>query len=119
MQSVDVETSATAAKTATAELATRSGARATKASGKKAGKPQAAKRSKAKEAKSVRDKGNPKLLADKDRVSLRTAERYLGIGERQRQNLMKQNALVVVGWGQNRQITTESLKAYVPPENPQ
>lgn len=100
-------------------LATRSGARATKASRKKAGKPQAAKRSKAKEAKTVRDKGNPKLLADKDRVSLRTAERYLGISERQRQNLMKQNVLAVVGGGQNRQITTESLKRYLPPENPQ
>lgn len=63
-------------------------------------------------------KGNVKLLADKQAVTFRTAEQYLGIGERQRQNLIRSGALKVEGKGQNRKITTESLKAYLPPKNP-
>ena len=63
-------------------------------------------------------KGDPTLLDGKDRVTFRTAEQYLGIGERQRQNLIKFGALRCEGLGQNRQITTESLRKYLPPENP-
>ena len=51
-------------------------------------------------------------------MSFRTAEAYLGIGERQRQQLIKNGVLVVVGGGHNRKITTESLIKYNPPENP-
>jgi hypothetical protein len=60
-------------------------------------------------------KGDSSLLTGKDRVSFRTAEQYLGITERHRQNLIKAGSLIVEGKGQNRQITTESLKRYVPP----
>ena len=64
-------------------------------------------------------KGDPTLLAGKARVTFRTAEQYLGITERQRQNLVRQAVLAVEGQGQNRQITTESLRNYLPPtENP-
>ena len=63
-------------------------------------------------------KGNPTLLTGKDSVVFATAEAYLGIGERQRQNLIQSSVLVVVGMGQNRKITTESLLKYQPPEKP-
>jgi len=63
-------------------------------------------------------KGDPALLDGKDRVSFRTAEQYLGITERQRQKLCKSGSLTVEGQGSNRKITTESLKTYLPPENP-
>jgi hypothetical protein len=63
-------------------------------------------------------KGDPKLLVGKDRVTFRTAEQYLGITERQRQNLIKSRSLVVEGQGHNRKITTASLRSYLPPENP-
>ncbi|HEY1756160.1 MAG TPA: hypothetical protein VGG72_12235 [Bryobacteraceae bacterium] len=63
-------------------------------------------------------KGDGTLLAGKDLVSFTTAEEYLGISERQRQSLMKDNILLTQGGGHNRKITTESLKAYLPPENP-
>lgn len=63
-------------------------------------------------------KGDPTLLDGKGRVTFRTAEEYLGINERQRQNLVKSGALSVEGQGNNRKITTQSLKNYLPPENP-
>ncbi len=63
-------------------------------------------------------KGDPTLLDRKDRVSFRTTEQYLGINERQRQHLVKSGALIVKGQGHNRKITTESLRKYLPPENP-
>jgi hypothetical protein len=63
-------------------------------------------------------KGDDSLLAGKRAVNFRTAEQYLGLTERQRQNLVKGKVLVVEGKGQNKKITTDSLRAYLPPENP-
>ena len=63
-------------------------------------------------------KGDASLLADKRAVNFRTAEQYLGLTERQRQNLVKDKVLAVEGKGQNKKITTDSLRAYLPPENP-
>jgi hypothetical protein len=63
-------------------------------------------------------KGDASLLAGKRAVNFRTAEQYLGLTERQRQNLVKDKVLVVEGKGQNKKITTDSLKAYVTPETP-
>jgi hypothetical protein len=63
-------------------------------------------------------KGDATLLLDKHSVHFKTAEAYLGINERQRQILIKRGSLEVEGRGQNRKITTESLKKYNPPENP-
>jgi hypothetical protein len=48
-------------------------------------------------------------------VSFRTAELYADISPRRRQQLMKQGLLRVVGEGQNRRITVQSLIAYCPP----
>jgi len=63
-------------------------------------------------------KGDASLLAGKRAVNFRTAEQYLGLTERQRQNLVKDQVLVVEGKGQNKKITSDSLRAYLPPENP-
>jgi hypothetical protein len=63
-------------------------------------------------------KGDGTLLAEKNAVSFKTAEQYLGIRERQRQHLIKRGALKVEGQGHNRKITVASLTAYLPPENP-
>jgi hypothetical protein len=63
-------------------------------------------------------KGDATLLGQKQFVSFKTAEQYLGISERQRQKLMNSGALKYKGQGLNRKITTESLKAYLPPEIP-
>jgi hypothetical protein len=63
-------------------------------------------------------KGDGTLLDQKRLVSFGTAEQYLGISERQRQKLINSGALKVEGQGQNRKITAESLKAYLPPEIP-
>jgi hypothetical protein len=63
-------------------------------------------------------KGDFTLLEGKEVVSFKTAETYLGITERQRQNLMKAGSLTVRGQGMNRKITSESLLKYLPPENP-
>jgi hypothetical protein len=64
-------------------------------------------------------KGDSALLNGKESVSFRTAEHYLGIGERQRQSLIKRGCLNVVGQAHNRRITTGSLRMYLPPtENP-
>jgi hypothetical protein len=63
-------------------------------------------------------KGDASLLAGKRAVNFRTAEQYLGLTERQRQNLVRDQILVVEGKGQNKKITTDSLRAYLPPENP-
>jgi hypothetical protein len=63
-------------------------------------------------------KGDATLLGQKQFVSFKTAEQYLGISERQRQKLMNSGALKYEGQGLNRKITTESLKAYLPPEIP-
>ena len=62
-------------------------------------------------------KGDSTLLRGKDAVTFRTAEQYLGISERQRQNLVRSGALVVVGGGHNSKITVESLKKYLLPKN--
>jgi hypothetical protein len=63
-------------------------------------------------------KGDATLLGQKRLVSFGTAQQYLGISERQRQKLINSGALKVEGQGQNRKITAESLKAYLPPETP-
>jgi hypothetical protein len=63
-------------------------------------------------------KGDATLLGPKRLVNFRTAEQYLGISERQRQKLINSGSLKVEGQGQNRKITAESLKAYLPPEIP-
>jgi hypothetical protein len=63
-------------------------------------------------------KGDASLLAGKRTVNFKIAELYLGLTERQRQNLVKGKVLVVEGKGQNKKITTDSLRAYLPPENP-
>ena len=63
-------------------------------------------------------KGDALLLAGKRSVSFRTAELYLGITERQRQYLVKDQKLTVEGKGQNKKITTDSLRVCLPPENP-
>jgi len=63
-------------------------------------------------------KGDGSLLGEKRLVSFGTAEQYLGICERQRQKLIKSGSLKTEGLGQNRKITAESLKAYLPPEIP-
>jgi len=47
-------------------------------------------------------KGDASLLAGKRAVNFRTAEQYLGLTERQRQNLVKDQVLVVEGKGQNK-----------------
>ena len=62
-------------------------------------------------------KGDPSLLSNKEAVSLRTAELYLGISERQRQKLTASGALDARGRGSDKQITTESLRRYLPPRN--
>jgi len=59
-------------------------------------------------------KGDASLLSGKRAVTLRTAEQYLGISERQRQNLVKDQKLTVEGKGLNKRITTDSLRAYLP-----
>lgn len=63
-------------------------------------------------------KGDAALLKGRSVVSFRTVEEYLGLGERQRQHLVQTGALTVEGKGQNRKITTESLRKYMPAENP-
>jgi hypothetical protein len=63
-------------------------------------------------------KGDGTLLDQKRLVSFATAEQYLGISDRQRQKLTKSGALKVEGQGQNRKITSESLRIYLPPEIP-
>ena len=63
-------------------------------------------------------KGDAALLADKHAVIFSTAEQYLGITERQRQKLMKCGALKGDEQGRNRKITTESLRKYLRPKNP-
>ena len=67
----------------------------------------------------VSRKGDPALLGAREMVNFQVAEEYLGVSERQRQKLVKQRRLDVRGHGQNRMITTESLRRYLPPvENP-
>ncbi|MCU1302806.1 MAG: hypothetical protein JWQ87_3090 [Candidatus Sulfotelmatobacter sp.] len=63
-------------------------------------------------------KGDRALLAGKRAVRFATAEKYLGVTDRHRQRLIKMGCLVVEGQGQNKKITTESLRSYLPPENP-
>jgi hypothetical protein len=63
-------------------------------------------------------KGDLGLLVEKRLVNFQTAEQYLGISERQRQNLMNSGALRTEGAGHNRKITVESLLACLPQENP-
>jgi hypothetical protein len=63
-------------------------------------------------------KGDASLLAEHFAVAFRTAELYLGISERHRQNLMKSGDLKVDGLGHNRKITTESLRKCLRPKAP-
>lgn len=63
-------------------------------------------------------KGDATLLTGKRLVNFQIAEEYLGITDRQRQNLMKSGSLEVEGEGTNRKITAASLLKYLPPENP-
>ena len=64
-------------------------------------------------------RANPVLLGNKKAVNFHIAEQYLGITERQRQKLIRKGALDVIGGGNGRLITTESLRRYLPPaENP-
>jgi hypothetical protein len=63
-------------------------------------------------------KGDTSLLEGKRLVNFVIAEEYLGITDRQRQNLIKKGTLKVKGKGSNRKITTDSLRDYLPPENP-
>jgi hypothetical protein len=63
-------------------------------------------------------KGDATLLEGKETVSFKIAQAYLGIGERQRQQRVKDKILDVKGGGRNKQITTESLKKYHPPKSP-
>jgi len=72
------------------------------------------------EAASLRKdrKGDVTLIEGKRAVTFRTAEVYLGISERQRQSLVHADVLRIEGQGQNRKITTESLRVYLPPQDP-
>ncbi|MFN7939114.1 MAG: 7-cyano-7-deazaguanine synthase [Bryobacteraceae bacterium] len=72
----------------------------------------------AEERPSKSKKGDVSLLGGKLLVSMATAEKYLGVGQRQRQKLIKSGDLTVEGKGQNRKITTKSLQSYLPPEIP-
>jgi hypothetical protein len=64
-------------------------------------------------------KGDLSLLAGKRLVNFKVAEEYLGISDRQRQNLTREGGpLKTEGGGHNRKITTESLVEYLRPENP-
>jgi hypothetical protein len=69
-------------------------------------------------AKSLNRKGDSKLLDGKTAVSFMTAETYLGVSDRQRQNLMSSGTLEVIGGGSNKKIATASLRKYLPAENP-
>jgi hypothetical protein len=63
-------------------------------------------------------KGDPLPLNGKSAVRFGVAERYLGIGERQREKLIKGQspALIAVGRGRNRRVTVKSLLDYLPPD---
>jgi hypothetical protein len=63
-------------------------------------------------------KGDSTLLRGKQLITFKTAEQYLGIGERRRQEMVKEQLLTVVGEGQNRRITVESVLKCLPLENP-
>jgi hypothetical protein len=62
-------------------------------------------------------KGDPTLLGDKASVSYPVAQEYLGISDRQRQRLIKDKVLDVVGQRPNCRITTDSLRQYHPPND--
>jgi hypothetical protein len=62
-------------------------------------------------------KGDPALLGNKEWVSPQTAERYLGIAERQRQKLVKDHVLEARGKRENQKISTESILRYLLPKN--
>jgi hypothetical protein len=63
----------------------------------------------------IERRGDPTLLQNRDLVNFPTAEAYLGVTSRQRQKLIRQGILECRGGGQNRMITTESLRRYLPP----
>ena len=63
-------------------------------------------------------RGDASLLAKKDYVSLKTAEIYLGVTERQRQYLVSAKKLTQAGSGHQKKISVASLIAYCPPEKP-
>jgi hypothetical protein len=56
--------------------------------------------------------GDSALLGDKEAVTFRIAERYLGVTARQRQKLIVKGALEVLGRGNRRLITTKSLREF-------
>jgi hypothetical protein len=57
--------------------------------------------------------GDPEILKGKALVNFKIAEQYLGVGERQRQNLMKSGA---IRKGGSRMVSTDSLKEYMSAE---
>jgi hypothetical protein len=60
-------------------------------------------------------KGDPAILFGKSAINFVSAEQYLGITERRRQQLLKQGVLERAGKGRNRLITVRSLVAFLPP----
>lgn len=59
--------------------------------------------------------GDTRPFSNKNSVTFPEAEAYLGIGSRQRQKLMKQGKLDVIGEGLNKRITVASVTRYRPP----
>jgi hypothetical protein len=63
-------------------------------------------------------KGDTSLLGGSRLANFKIADQFLGVGERQRQKLVKSGVLKIEGKGTNRKITTESLLAYLPVNTP-
>jgi hypothetical protein len=59
-------------------------------------------------------KGNPLLLRNQTAVNCQVAREYLGIGPRGLQKAIKAGKLDVIGVGQNKKVTVESLLRYLP-----
>lgn len=60
-------------------------------------------------------KGDPELLGDETVVLLSVADQFLGITSRGRQKAVKAGKLDIVGFGQGKKVTVESLLRYAPP----
>jgi hypothetical protein len=60
-------------------------------------------------------KGDHSLLAGKEHVAKETALRYLGIGERQLEQLSKDGVLIKKGQRMNARYEVSSLEKYLPP----
>jgi hypothetical protein len=61
--------------------------------------------------------GDSSLLGNAESVNFQIADQYLGLTNRQRQNLVSKEVLKTVGGGHNRRITTDSLRKYLAPIN--